>query len=166
MFEDVPHQPHMTPFRMPYHSRGNNNKWNTTFLWRGTTKPIEYYMRKVNVRYGFTTAKQYDRDLWLIWLWFFIVYRVQKALIPITSHHVFFFFFFFASALRWNIFVLSFLVFCCVIVYTTDNQSYRTCSGRSTCLREKICTVGPQWLEHLWDQGNSFETWVVRATEG
>ena len=27
-------------------------------------------------------------------------------------------------------------------------------------------TVEPQWLEHLWDQGNSFETWVVRATEG
>ena len=28
------------------------------------------------------------------------------------------------------------------------------------------CTVEPQWLEHLWDHGNSFETWVVRATEG
>ena len=27
-------------------------------------------------------------------------------------------------------------------------------------------TVKPQWLEHLWDHGNSFETWVVRATEG
>ena len=27
-------------------------------------------------------------------------------------------------------------------------------------------TVEPQWLEHLWDYGNSFETWVVRATEG
>ena len=26
-------------------------------------------------------------------------------------------------------------------------------------------TVEPQWLEHLWDRGNSFETWVVRATE-
>ena len=26
-------------------------------------------------------------------------------------------------------------------------------------------TVEPQWLEHLWDQGNSFEAWVVRATE-
>ena len=22
-------------------------------------------------------------------------------------------------------------------------------------------TVEPQWLEHLWDHGNSFETWVV-----
>ena len=29
-----------------------------------------------------------------------------------------------------------------------------------------ICTVEPQWLEHLWDHGNLFETWVVRATEG
>ena len=26
--------------------------------------------------------------------------------------------------------------------------------------------VEPQWLEHLWDHGNSFETLVVRATEG
>ena len=27
-------------------------------------------------------------------------------------------------------------------------------------------TVELQWLEHLWDHGNAFETWVVRATEG
>ena len=27
-------------------------------------------------------------------------------------------------------------------------------------------TVKPQWLKHLWDHGNSFETSVVRATEG
>ena len=27
-------------------------------------------------------------------------------------------------------------------------------------------TVEPQWLKHLWDHGNLFETWVVRATEG
>ena len=27
-------------------------------------------------------------------------------------------------------------------------------------------TVETQWLEHLWDHGNLFETWVVRATEG
>ena len=27
-------------------------------------------------------------------------------------------------------------------------------------------TVELQWLEHLWDHGNSFETWVVRTTEG
>ena len=31
---------------------------------------------------------------------------------------------------------------------------------------ERTYTVEPQWLEHLWDHGNSFETWVVRATEG
>ena len=30
----------------------------------------------------------------------------------------------------------------------------------------KQSTVEPQWLEHVWDHGNSFETWVVRATEG
>ena len=26
--------------------------------------------------------------------------------------------------------------------------------------------VKPQWLEHLWDHGNLFETWVDRASEG
>ena len=31
---------------------------------------------------------------------------------------------------------------------------------------KKNITVEPQWLEHLWGHGNSFETWVVRATEG
>ena len=30
----------------------------------------------------------------------------------------------------------------------------------------KEITVEPQWLEHLWDHGNSFETWIVRANEG
>ena len=29
-----------------------------------------------------------------------------------------------------------------------------------------MVTVEPQWLEHLWDHGKLFETWVVRATEG
>ena len=29
-----------------------------------------------------------------------------------------------------------------------------------------LITVEPQWLEHLWDHGNSFKTWVVQATEG
>ena len=27
-------------------------------------------------------------------------------------------------------------------------------------------TVEPQWLEHLWNHGNLFQIWVVRATEG
>ena len=31
---------------------------------------------------------------------------------------------------------------------------------------EGKCTVTSQWLEHLQDHGNLFETWVVRATEG
>ena len=30
----------------------------------------------------------------------------------------------------------------------------------------KYNTVEPQWHEHLWNHGNSFKTWVVRATEG
>ena len=29
-----------------------------------------------------------------------------------------------------------------------------------------VSTVELQWLEHLWDHGNSFEAWIVRATEG
>ena len=31
--------------------------------------------------------------------------------------------------------------------------------------KKKKSTVEPQWLKNLWDHGNSFETWVVRATE-
>ena len=31
---------------------------------------------------------------------------------------------------------------------------------------EFAITVEPQCLEPLWDNGNLFETWVVRATEG
>ena len=29
-----------------------------------------------------------------------------------------------------------------------------------------LLTIEPQWPVHIWDHGNSFETWVVRATEG
>ena len=29
-----------------------------------------------------------------------------------------------------------------------------------------LTTVKLQWLVHLWDHGNLFETWVVRATRG
>ena len=32
-------------------------------------------------------------------------------------------------------------------------------------LAPELYTVEPQWLEHLWDHGYLFETWVVRATE-
>ena len=32
-------------------------------------------------------------------------------------------------------------------------------------LWETKYTVEPQWLEHIWDHGNSFRTWVVRSTE-
>ena len=30
----------------------------------------------------------------------------------------------------------------------------------------QISLVELQWLEHVWDHGNLFETWVVRASEG
>ena len=34
------------------------------------------------------------------------------------------------------------------------------------CEHPSIHHPQPQWLEHRWDHGNLFETWVVRATEG
>ena len=30
----------------------------------------------------------------------------------------------------------------------------------------EIDTVEFQWLVHLWDRGNVFETWIVRGTVG
>ena len=33
-------------------------------------------------------------------------------------------------------------------------------------LRQKKVIVDLHWLKHLWDRGNLFETWVLRATEG
>ena len=45
----------------------------------------------------------------------------------------------------------------------------RECAGwseSSLSARMSKYTVELQCLEHLWDHGNSFETWVVRATEG
>ena len=32
------------------------------------------------------------------------------------------------------------------------------CTCISLCIMESRNTVEPQWLEHLWDCGNSFET--------
>ena len=40
------------------------------------------------------------------------------------------------------------------------------CSALGSLEDKNRHTVEPQWLEHLRDHGNSFETWVVRATEG
>ena len=41
------------------------------------------------------------------------------------------------------------------------------CCGFSECLSKttSACTVDLQWLEHLWDHENIFETVVVRANE-
>ena len=43
-------------------------------------------MRKVIDHYGPITATQYERDLWLMWLRVFIVYRDQKARVLKASH--------------------------------------------------------------------------------
>ena len=52
-----------------------------------------------------------------------------------------------------------------------DNRSFSAVSALSFLPSEKDdwkqpSTVGPQWLEHLWDQSNLFEIRVVRATHG
>ena len=44
--------------------------------------------------------------------------------------------------------------------------SSRISYSKISYLRTHVYTVEPQWLEHLLDHGNSFETWVLRATEG
>ena len=38
--------------------------------------------------------------------------------------------------------------------------------GKDHYYGELLHTVELQWLEHRWDHGNLFETWVVRAIEG
>ena len=71
------------------------------------------------------------------------------------------------------------------LISSYESLVYSTAASRSQffilCISQRNCfckvihslnwitwyTVEPQWLEHLWDHdGNSFETWVVRATEG
>ena len=40
-------------------------------------------------------------------------------------------------------------------------------SNQKICFGVKIYkhTVELHWLEHLWDHGNLFQIWIVRATE-
>ena len=38
--------------------------------------------------------------------------------------------------------------------------------AQSPVVKGNRYTVKPQWLEPLWDHGNLFEIWVLRATEG
>ena len=61
---------------------------------------------------------------------------------------------------------LSFFLSNCwfTIILYRSLKSY--CHSRDKFASLKRCTVEPQWLEHLRDHDNSFETWVVRATEG
>ena len=51
------------------------------------------------------------------------------------------------------------LVYCCDFSSMGENTSY-------IVSLEKVNTVKLQWLEHLWDYENLFETGEVRAIEG
>ena len=42
----------------------------------------------------------------------------------------------------------------------------RPASERAKSDTDLCYTVKLQWLEHFWDHGNLFETWVVRTIEG
>ena len=46
------------------------------------------------------------------------------------------------------------------------NKIFFLTKKNSALFKQNHYTVKPQWLEHLWDHGNSFEAWVVQATEG
>ena len=48
-------------------------------------------------------------------------------------------------------------------LFDTGRQHINSASPRDLWF---LNTVEPQWLEHLRDHENSFDTWVVRATEG
>ena len=54
----------------------------------------------------------------------------------------------------------------CFTVIRLFLMSSSSVSHFHPCLTAVLSTVKPQWLEHLWDHRNLFETWVVRATEG
>ena len=59
-----------------------------------------------------------------------------------------------------GLFALPFLV--------NNREIYEVCKQTPVQLSRdcfKPNTVKPQWLEHFWDYGNLFETWVVRATK-
>ena len=46
------------------------------------------------------------------------------------------------------------------------NHAVMIVSSKRLLLLGLCVIVEIQWLKHLWDHGNLFETWVVRATEG
>ena len=52
------------------------------------------------------------------------------------------------------------------VIYIMVHRDLSNLSAGETTPLSNNNTAEPQWLENLWDHGNSFETWVVRATEG
>ena len=84
-------------------------------------------------------------------------------------------FIFFESIFIWTTAVVNYrwlsvtyrcLLFLILRKTNTRQSSYNTRLCKYDYLELRIYTVERQWLEHLWDHGNLFETWVVRATEG
>ena len=52
------------------------------------------------------------------------------------------------------------------IIQRSKPHAFKGEKPRFRCLIIQYSTVELQWLEHLWDYENLFETGVVRATEG
>ena len=72
----------------------------------------------------------------------------------------FFSYIFFISARKFNVRHLT--------MFTSDFLTKRNVNLMEMLVikEEEANTVELQWIEHLWDHGKLFETWVVRATEG
>ena len=51
-------------------------------------------------------------------------------------------------------------------IYFQRNLNFVSLLSGGELLKQRISTVELQWLEHLWDYENVFETGVVRANEG
>ena len=110
-------------------------------------------------------------------LWYFVIVFFSPFSIAITPHgeeraNLSAFRTFVRSALVWFcLFSLPLRVLdglLLVIVALPGLFSFPYCH---LCLPSVICrcfivfTAKHQWLEYLWDHGNLFEIWVVRATE-
>ena len=77
----------------------------------------------------------------------------------ISADVIFFFFFIISPQKHMLWYSLEAPLWRASTVYPKHIISWRNKKNTNT-------TVEPQSLEHLWDHGNSFETWVVWATEG
>ena len=57
------------------------------------------------------------------------------------------------------------LELCCVGAWLVFSFTVLVCHYAMLFFHVYTCTVEPQWLEHIWNHENMFETGVVRANE-